>query len=139
MDGLNQVALSGNLTRDPEVFQFESSQKVTCSIAVNKSWKTDRVDSDGKVIYDKRTTYLDCEAWGPRGNIMASWLKKGSGVIFSGELQMAEWEDKDTGKKRSRHFLNVLRIIPQDRRGDKVQSEGDTSFDPDSFEEEESF
>jgi single-stranded DNA-binding protein len=56
----------------------------------------------------RKTTFIDCIAWGKRGSILESF-KKGSGVSVSGDLETDTWEDKE-GNKQSRLRLNITTI-----------------------------
>lgn len=94
----NGVAfVTGRLTRDPQFFGEGEKRRVVFSVAFNRG-KEDR----------RKTTFIDCIAWGKRADILESF-KKGSGVALSGELETDTWEDKE-GKKNSRIRLNITTI-----------------------------
>lgn len=93
----NGVAfVTGRLTRDPQFFGEGEKRRVLFSVAFNRG-KDDR----------RKTTFIDCIAWGRRADILESF-KKGSGVSLSGDLETDVWE-KD-GQKQSRIRLNVNTI-----------------------------
>ena len=95
--GFNKVILMGNLTRDPESRTTPSGQSVTnFSLAVNRSWK----GADGS--NQEAVSYIDCVAWGKTGEIITQYLGKGRAVLVSGRLDQSSWDDKETGKKRSK-------------------------------------
>lgn len=95
--GFNKVILMGNLTRDPETRTTGSGQSVTnFSLAVNRTWK----GADGS--NQEAVSYIDCVAWGKAGEIIAQYLGKGRAVLVSGRLDQQSWDDKETGKKRSK-------------------------------------
>ncbi|MDR1969910.1 MAG: single-stranded DNA-binding protein [Candidatus Nomurabacteria bacterium] len=92
----NKVILLGNLTRDPETRSTTSGQSVTnFSVAVNETW----VDKSGEK--QERTSFIECEAWGQRGETIAKYFTKGRQILVEGRLRQDSWEDKDTGKNRS--------------------------------------
>jgi single-strand DNA-binding protein len=92
----NKVILLGNLTADPETRTTPSGQSVTSfSLAVNRTWN----DRDGQK--QEETSFINCTAWGPRGETIAKYVSKGRQLLVSGRLQQRSWDDKDTGKKRS--------------------------------------
>lgn len=133
----------GNLTSDPEVFTFATSAKTVGTIAVNRSYKTKEVDSDNKPIYNSEVTYIPFEAWGATGDWIARKFKKGYLVQMHGQIQQSNWEDKETGVKRSKHFLKVALVHGLDERiyenGSNPQGDADISFNTDEFESEEEF
>lgn len=95
--GFNKVILMGNLTRDPEMRTTPSGQNVTnFSLAVNRTWRS----NDGE--QQEAVSYIDCVAWGKAGEILNQYLNKGSAVLVSGRLDQRSWEDKETGKSRSK-------------------------------------
>lgn len=98
----NQVILMGNLTRDPEVRATPSGQSVTSfGLALNRSYK----GQDGNWV--EATDFVDVTAWGPLGERVAQYLKKGSQALVNGRLQSRSWEQD--GQKRSK-----VEVVAQD-------------------------
>jgi single-strand DNA-binding protein len=92
----NKVILMGNLTRDPETRSTTGGQSVTnFSLAVN------RVYNDRNGERREEATFVECDAWGPRGETIARYVAKGRQILVEGRLRQDNWEDKDTGKKRT--------------------------------------
>ena len=92
----NKVILLGNLTADPETRTTPSGQTVTSfSLAVTRQWN----DQNGQ--RQEETSFINCTAWGPRGETIAKYVGKGRQLLVCGHLQQRSWDDKDTGKKRS--------------------------------------
>ena len=50
----------------------------------------------------EETTFVDCEAWGRTAEVMNQYLSKGRPVFVEGRLKFDQWEDRETGKKRSK-------------------------------------
>ena len=97
MANLNKVFLMGNLTRDVELRSTPSGQQVAkVGLAINRVW----TGQDGEKRED--TTFVDCEAWGKTGETMAKYLSKGRPVFIEGRLKLDQWEDKESGQKRSK-------------------------------------
>ena len=94
---LNKVFLIGNLTRDPEL-RVTPKGTAICQfgIAVNRQFK-----DDSGALRDE-TTFVDIEAWGKQGELVAKYLSKGSLAMVEGRLKLDQWEDKNTKEKRSR-------------------------------------
>jgi len=92
----NKVILLGNLTADPETRTTSSGQSVTSfSLAVNRTWN----DQSGQ--RQEETSFINCTAWGTRGETIAKYVSKGRQLLVSGRLQQRSWDDKETGKKRN--------------------------------------
>jgi single-strand DNA-binding protein len=94
---LNKVFLIGNLTRDPELRMTPKGTAICqFGIAVNRQFK----DESGATRDE--TTFVDIEAWGKQGELVAKYLTKGSLAMVEGRLKFDQWEDKTSGQKRSK-------------------------------------
>ena len=94
---LNKVFLIGNLTRDPELRVTPKGTSICqFGIAVNRQFK----DESGATRDE--TTFVDIEAWGKQGELVAKYLAKGSLAMVEGRLKFDQWEDKTSGQKRSK-------------------------------------
>ena len=108
----NKVFLMGNLTRDIELKHTPSDQSVaTIGVAVNRRYTT----KDGEKRED--TTFVDCEAWGRTAEVMSQYLSKGRGVFIEGRLKLDQWEDKETGKNRSKLLVVIENFQFVDSKG----------------------
>lgn len=97
MPSYNKVVLMGNLTRDPEVRYTPKGVAVAdLSIAINRTYTAESGDKREEV------TYVDITFWSKLAELAGQYLKKGRPVLIEGRLQMDNWEDKQTGQKRSR-------------------------------------
>jgi single-strand DNA-binding protein len=97
MASLNKVLLMGNLTRDIELrYTPRGTAVADISIAINRAWKD---DSGNK---QEETTFVDCTLWGKTAELAHKYLAKGRGIYLEGRLQLESWDDKDTGKKRTK-------------------------------------
>lgn len=93
--GFNKVILMGNLTRDPELRTTPTGQNVASfSLAVNRAWR----NASGE--QQEAVDYIDCNAWGKAGEIIAQYMQKGRSILVSGRLQQRSWEQD--GQKRSK-------------------------------------
>jgi len=94
---LNKVFLIGNLTRDPELRVTPKGTPICqFGIAVNRQFK----DESGATRDE--TTFVDVEAWGKQGELVSKYLAKGSPAMVEGRLKLDQWEDKQSGQKRSK-------------------------------------
>lgn len=118
MASYNRVILVGNLTRDPEVRYTPSGTAVTdLGIAVNRSW-TDRQTNERR----EETTFVDVTVWGRQAEVAGEYLAKGRQVLIEGRLQMDQWEDRETGQKRSRLRVVAENMVMLGSRADATQS-----------------
>lgn len=94
----NRVILAGNLTRDPEVRYTTGGTAVTeVGLAVNRYW-FDKGSNERK----EETTFVDVTLWGRQAEVAGEYLRKGRPVLIEGRLQTDSWEDKETGKRRTK-------------------------------------
>ena len=101
MANLNKVMLIGNLTRDPELRHTPKGTAVAeLGLAINRVWNNDQGQKQ------EETTFVDVTLWGRQAELAQQYLAKGRSVYIEGRLQLDSWDDKETGKKRSK-----LRIV----------------------------
>lgn len=92
---LNVVAISGNLTRDPELRATGSGMQILkLGVAVNERVKVNDEWTD-------KAHFIDCVMFGKRAESVSNYLSKGSKVAIKGRLSYSTWESKD-GEKRSK-------------------------------------
>jgi single-strand DNA-binding protein len=92
---INVVAITGNLTKDPELRSTPSGTSVCkLRVAVNSR----RKDGASGEWVDK-PNYFDVTVWGAQGENCANYLSKGRPVAVEGRLDWREWETQE-GQKR---------------------------------------
>ena len=105
MANLNEVKIEGNLCKDSMVKNLPSGKKiVNNSLAFNESWK---VGND----YQKKSHFFELTAFGAAADALEQF-KKGDLVHIEGSLKMDSWDDKETGKKRSKVYIVVWKVEP---------------------------
>ena len=88
---INQVILMGRLTRDPEMRTTSTGKTIASfSIAVDRGGQEDAAD------------FFDVTAWEKLGELVNQYLSKGRRCLVQGRLRQDSWDDKETGKKRTR-------------------------------------
>jgi len=98
MASFNKVILVGNVTRDVEVRYTPSGSAVAdVGMAVNRTW-FDKNANEKK----EEVTFIDVTLWGRAAEVAGEYLSKGKPVLIEGRLTLDTWEDKETGKKRSK-------------------------------------
>ena len=98
MASYNRVILMGNLTRDPEV-RFLPSNTPVCELglAVN-----DRYQDKQSGEWVDRPNFIDCTAFGKSAESIGKFFSKGRPILIEGKLRYEQWEDKQSGAKRSK-------------------------------------
>jgi single-strand DNA-binding protein len=97
MASFNKVILMGNLTRDPELrYTPKGTALAKLGLAVNRVWRTETGETKEEV------TFVDVEAWSAQAENISKYMKKGSPLLIEGRLRLDQWDDKQTGQKRSK-------------------------------------
>ena len=97
MASFNKVILVGNLTRDPELRYTPKGLAIgKIGLAVNRSWRTETGEQKEEV------TFVDVEAFGKQAETIGQYMRKGSPILIEGRLRLDQWDDKQTGQKRSK-------------------------------------
>lgn len=109
--GLNRWTGQGNLTRDGEMKYIPSGKSLLkFSIAVNERYK----DAQGQ-WQDGKTLFMDVTAWEWLAEKWASAAVKGASFHVEGKLVLEEWDDKESGVKRSKITCTATDIHPMVR------------------------
>ena len=99
MANVNKVILIGNLTRDPELKTTPKGTAVCqISLAINRKYKVGEEQKE-------ETTFVDVELWGRLAEIAGDYAKKGNPLYIEGRLKQDSWDDKETGKKRTKMLV----------------------------------
>lgn len=99
---MNIVILKGNITRPLEVTYLPKGTPVLeLGLAENSVW----YDEEGEK--HEEVTFVDCRAWGKRAETIARLFTKGSPILIHGKLRQERWEDKATGKARSKTLVVI--------------------------------
>ena len=123
---INPVILMGRLTRDPEQRTTTSGRTVVSfSIAVDRQTQDDQTD------------FFDITAWEKLGELVMQYLSKGRRVLVQGRLRQDSWDDKETGKKRSRVEVTATDVTFLDGPSDSAGGGGGNSSAGRSTQKEE--
>lgn len=117
---INQVILMGRLTRDPEQRTTPSGKTVVrFSVAVDRFGSEDTAD------------FFDVTAWEKLGELVVQYLGKGRRVLVQGRLRQDSWDDKESGKKRSKVEVVATDVTfldpPSSTAGDSGESSAKSS------------
>lgn len=94
---MNGIAISGRLTRDPEL-RYTQNKTPVCSFRV----AVDRPGAKGK------TDFLDCVAWEKKAEFVAKNFKKGKWIEVSGVITTRDYEKN--GEKRTATELRADQV-----------------------------
>lgn len=94
------LTIAGHLSQDPELRHTQSGMPVCkCSIAFNR--KRDGQD---------KATFVPLVLFKESAERFAEWFRKGAAVLVHGSLDLEQWEDRETGKPRSKLSMIVDRF-----------------------------
>lgn len=116
MASLNTVAFTARLCADPEVRQAGAASVASLRVAIDDSYKSKSGEKVDKAVF------IDVDVWGAGADNIRSCLSKGSHVAISGKLVEDTWDDKETGKKRSKIKVRANDfggVVFLDKRADK--------------------
>jgi single-strand DNA-binding protein len=101
------VTVVGTATRDPELrFVPNGSAVANFGVAVSRRRKTDTGWEDGD------PEFYEITAWKTLAENVAESVEKGTRVVVTGRLSYQTWEDKETGKNRSKVGITADEIGP---------------------------
>jgi single-strand DNA-binding protein len=119
MSDLNRVVLTGRLTRDPEL----KSTGETSLLAIRLAFSTRRKDpATGQ--WGDQSNYVDVTLFGTRAESLSRFLEKGRLIGVEGRLRWSEWDDKNTGEKRSKIDIIADNIEPLGARSEGTAGGG---------------
>ncbi len=119
---LNNVYLTGNLTRDAEERVTQGGLAIVrFTVAHNKNRKNDNGE------WESTPHYFDCVMFGANAERYLPQLVKGAHVIVTGELRQSTWE-KD-GQKRSKVEIAVNGIDTIEKARQAVRGDSSGLYD----------
>jgi single-strand DNA-binding protein len=122
---MNRVILLGNLTTDPELRYSPSGTAIASfNLAMNRKWK----DANG--VEKEEVCFVPITFFAGAAETISQYVKKGNQFLIEGRLRQENWEDKNTGQKRSK--LTVVGETFSFVGGGKKKEEGE----PDESERE---
>lgn len=91
----------GRLGGDPEMRYTAQGKAVTnLNVAVDRSYK----GADGQRV--ERTVWVKCTAWGAAAEVL-NRLTKGDRMLFTGNVGVDSWLDKNTSEARAQLTLEI--------------------------------
>ena len=95
MSDLNQLIITGNLTRDPEL-KFTPAGTAICQfgIASNRVWFDNEGNKKEEVFFG------DVASFGKTAEAIHKYFKKGRKILVVGRMKLDTWDDKESGQKK---------------------------------------
>ena len=109
------VSIAGRLTKDAEYKKAGVYDLASFTIAV----------SHGR----DRTSFIDCQVWGKRWELIVEAYKKGSLVAVSGQGEYRKYETDD-GDEKYQFRLNVDQFVLPEKREQTQEATLDTATIP---------
>lgn len=130
---INEVIISGNIVADAQLntTNGKGTKVLNISVAVN-----DRRKNQETGEWEEHPNFIDCSMFGPRAESLAPYLLKGTKVAITGSLRQSTWEDKETGKNRSRITVLINNVEFMSQRNN---NQGGGSAAPAKQEEAETY
>jgi len=107
----------GVCTADAELRSVGTTNVSSANLAFNRSYK----DKDG--AWQKETSYIKAQIFGPRSEKFAQFVKKGTPVYVEGYIKQDSWTDKE-GQKKTVLVLNLsnFEIVQKLNGENKIES-----------------
>lgn len=100
MNDINSITLIGRITKDAEMKYTSGGTAIsTFSLANNRKYKE-----------TESVSYFNCQIWGKVAEALTQYLTKGKRIGVQGRAEEQRWDDKETGKPRSKVVINVESI-----------------------------
>lgn len=136
MPDLNKVFLAGRLTRDADLRYVSTGTAVSkMGIAVSRKFRTKTGETK------EETLFVNVTVWGQSAEFCGEALKKGMPVMVEGRLHSNEWEDKQTGQRRTMIEITADRVQqiawPDENKGQSKAHAGAGTQDPQEEQEPE--
>ena len=99
---MNLFIFNGTICRDIEMkyTQNQGMSVISNSLAFNKK------DANG----NQSAVFLDFVAFGKTAELINQYYQKGDMLCGQGEISQDEWQDKDTGAKRTKHKIIIQKL-----------------------------
>lgn len=118
---MNITLLRGNLVRDPELRQVNTSGKQTAVVNFTVAVSREYTKSSGEK--DKITSFINCEAWDTGAEMIADSFNKGDLVMIEGSLRNDVWEKDGVKHSSLKVRVNNFSKITKLKRPSRQESE----------------
>lgn len=114
----NKVIILGNLTRDCELrYSTKGTAVASVDLATNRTWKTESGEEREEVCF------IPVTAFGRQAETIFQYLRKGDPLLVEGRLTLEQWDDKQTGAKRSKMKVTLESFTFVGGKKDRAEQE----------------
>lgn len=118
MPSYDNSTIIGHLGRDPEIRHLAGGTAVCeVSVAVSRSWK-DKSTGERR----EKVCWIPVTFWGRTAEVLAEYCRKGDAILVRGYHEMDEWQDKESGQKRTKLKLVADQLVMLGGRNPDDQS-----------------
>lgn len=111
---LNKIILIGRMTKDPEQRGKDPEKPIAYfRIAVDRDFKRDS---------EPEADFFDCSVFGQQAKFVLQYGRKGRLACVVGAMQHREWQDQQTGEKRTAFEVVRVEVHFLDKKPDDVQT-----------------
>ena len=101
MTGFNKVVLLGTIADDPELrYTQKGTAVLDLRLAVTEEYGNGR----------EGTVFITVTVWDNDAENCVACLRKGSSLLVEGRISIEEWNDKSTGKSRSKLKVTAKKV-----------------------------
>ena len=118
---INNVVITGRLTKDTELKTTQNGKSVTTFTVANDT---------GYGEY-KRTNFINVVAWGKTAEFVANYFKKGSSIGLCGEIQIRDYEKDGRKVYITEIVAKEVHFIESKKNDDTTPAE---DIEPDIFD-----
>lgn len=105
---MNVLTIAGNVGRDSELRQVNTSSGQQSVLSFAVAVKSSKKDAEGKYI----SVWFDCSLWGKRADTLVQYIKKGSSVTVTGEVELEQYTNSQ-GVAGAKMKINVQNVTLQ--------------------------
>lgn len=124
---MNKVILIGRCTRDPEV-RYSQGENATAvaryTLAVDRQFKRDG---------DQSADFINCIAFGKRGEFAEKYLRKGTKIAVVGRIQTGSYTNKDGNKVYTTDVVVDEHEFVESKAASQNNGSGSTPVSSDGF------
>lgn len=124
---MNKVILIGRCTRDPEV-RYSQGENATAvaryTLAVDRQFKRDG---------DQSADFINCIAFGKRGEFAEKYLRKGTKIAVVGRIQTGSYTNKDGQKVYTTDVVVEEQEFAESKAASQNNGSGSTPVSSDGF------
>ena len=124
---MNKVILIGRCTRDPEV-RYSQGENATAAarytLAVDRQFKRDGEQS---------ADFINCIAFGKRGEFAEKYLRKGTKIAVVGRIQTGSYTNKDGQKVYTTDVIVDEHEFVESKAASQNNGSGSTPVSSDGF------